>query len=324
MQVDVAVHGGEAVRMVQAAEYDLVLMDLQMPVLDGLSAARQIRAIAHLHNLPMIAMTAHAMAGDREQSLAAGMNDHVTKPIDPELLFGVLLKWIDPTRLEGRRLPPTAAPPAATEVASEPAPLPAIAGVDWQFALAQVDLQRSRLQKRLRSFLREYWGAPQIVRTALAGGPAEVSYARLQNLAHNLKSGAAYVGAVDLAVQAGEVEQALRDGQHERLGEMGTELIATLDAVLAGLVAVAAGRDLPADDAHRLIGRLEACLRAGDARAEEALFELQTLLAGSEYDSALAAIAQAVDDIEYQAALGPLAELASALDMNQERTHEPG
>jgi two-component system sensor histidine kinase/response regulator len=308
MQVDVAAHGGEAVKMVQANDYDLVLMDLQMPEVDGLSAARRIRAVPRLHHLPLIAMTAHAMAGDREQSLGAGMNDHVTKPIDPERLFNVLLKWIDPARLAGRRLP---------------AALPPIGGVDWQLALVQVDQQRPRLEKRIRSFLHEYQQAPQIVRDALGGGHDETSYCRLQNLAHNLKSSAAYVGAVELSAVAGTVEQALRAGQHERIGVLAPGLLAVLDTVLAGLATVAAGRAAAAD-ARGLVDQLEACLRSGDTRAEEALFDLQALLAGSQHAGMLAAIARAVASVEYHAALAPLAVLAQALDTNLEKANEPG
>ena len=80
----------------RANPYDAVLMDIQMPEIDGLQATVELRGDGRYRDLPIIAMTAHAMAGDREQSLKAGMNDHVTKPIDPDVLFAVLLRWIKP------------------------------------------------------------------------------------------------------------------------------------------------------------------------------------------------------------------------------------
>ncbi|MDR1110330.1 MAG: PAS domain-containing protein [Deltaproteobacteria bacterium] len=95
-RVDIAKNGLEAVQMVQDQKYDLVLMDIQMPEMDGLTAARTIRALPGQDVLPIVAMTAHAMSGDRELSLAAGMNDHVSKPINISELFTALLKWIPP------------------------------------------------------------------------------------------------------------------------------------------------------------------------------------------------------------------------------------
>jgi two-component system sensor histidine kinase/response regulator len=93
VQVDVAENGKVAVRMVQDKEYDLVLMDMQMPVMDGIEATRVIRSELRFNTLPIIAMTANAMAADRQRCLDAGMNDHIPKPIDPEELFRVLSRW---------------------------------------------------------------------------------------------------------------------------------------------------------------------------------------------------------------------------------------
>jgi two-component system sensor histidine kinase/response regulator len=93
VMVDLAENGEMAVRMVHNEDYDLVLMDMQMPVMDGIEATRIIRTDPRFNSLPIIAMTANAMAADRDQCLEAGMNDHVAKPIDPEQLFRVLLHW---------------------------------------------------------------------------------------------------------------------------------------------------------------------------------------------------------------------------------------
>jgi two-component system sensor histidine kinase/response regulator len=91
---DVAVDGLEAVRMARAAAYDLVLMDVQMPELDGLQATRELRRSARVPDVPIIALTASAFAEDREACLAAGMNDHIAKPIDPQMLYRALLRWM--------------------------------------------------------------------------------------------------------------------------------------------------------------------------------------------------------------------------------------
>ncbi|MGC2408421.1 MAG: response regulator [Methyloceanibacter sp.] len=100
IQVDLAENGEVAVRMAQENDYDVVLMDMQMPVMDGIEATRAIRSDPRFQSLPIIAMTANAMAADREKCLHAGMNDHIGKPIDPNQLFSVLLRWAERRNVE--------------------------------------------------------------------------------------------------------------------------------------------------------------------------------------------------------------------------------
>jgi len=92
--VDVAANGAEAIAMAQAGTYDLILMDVQMPEIDGVEAARRLRAMPEQRNVPIVAMTANAFGEDRQACLAAGMNDHVAKPVDPDLLYATLLRWL--------------------------------------------------------------------------------------------------------------------------------------------------------------------------------------------------------------------------------------
>ena len=98
LMVKIANNGREALDMIEAEPFDLVLMDIQMPEMDGLEAARHLRANPKYRDLPVVAMTAHAMSGDRELSLEAGMNDHVTKPINLPELFSTLVRWIPVSR----------------------------------------------------------------------------------------------------------------------------------------------------------------------------------------------------------------------------------
>jgi HPt (histidine-containing phosphotransfer) domain-containing protein len=250
------------------------------------------------------------MAGDREKSLAAGMNDHVVKPIDPDLLFRALLKWIDPRRLEGRSVPQAAPAPA---LPADLAGLAPVRGVDWERALAHAGGQSARLHKRIASFLREYAPAPRLMRESLSDG----DYAPLQALAHNLKSGATYLGMVPLAALAGTLEQELRAGRLDRMAVLAPDLIVMLDDVLDGLArvrALAAARQAPASgDAAVLVARLRAFLRSDDARAEDTLAELEALLAGGAHAAHLARVRAAVDEIEYGAALACLALLETDL-----------
>ncbi len=322
MRVDVAFNGADAVRMALAGDYDLVLMDIQMPGLDGLDATREIRKDPRMRSLPIVAMTAHALPSDRVKSLDAGMNDHVTKPIDPDLLFCTLLKWIDPARLAGRPLPA----PAGSAPAADPGPgrsaLPAVPGLDWRQALDKVDGQHSRLAKRASSFVREYADAPRILRDALGG-----DHARLQSLAHNLKSSAAYVGAYELSRAAHRLEEDLRNGQSERLAAQVPGLVSAAETVLAALAELAGAAQPNHADATApgelapLLARLQEHLRLDDARAEDALAELESRLsagAHAAHGPLLAELRRAVQELEYGAALAPLAALAAALELTME------
>jgi two-component system, sensor histidine kinase and response regulator len=314
VQVDVAVHGLEALQMVQQRDYDLVLMDIQMREMDGLTATRRIRAIQRLRDLPIVAMTAHAMAGDRDKSLAAGMNDHITKPIDPEQLFRALLTWIDPQRLAGRVAPVLLADTAAPNA---PVLLPFVDGVDWDAALAGVNGQQARLLKRVRSFAQEYRGAARQLLDALAGGDLAV----LQQLSHNLKSSAAYVGAHAVSHGAGQLETGLRAGDMAAPAALVPGLAAALEAVLEGFDGLVSPRGMRASVVApaalpELVQRLGAHLREDDARAQGAAAELQALLPGDAHAAELTALVAAVDDLEYAAALEPLARLARQLGVD--------
>jgi two-component system sensor histidine kinase/response regulator len=210
VQVTVASNGEQGVRCVQESPYDLVLMDLQMPVMDGLEATRQIRALPGFTRLPILAMTANAMAGDRERSLEAGMNAHITKPIDPEELFDVLLRWLP----HGPRLSPAALerPDAQKATGSMPPD-----GGDWLHNIAALDaadgLRRVLGRQEayvglLRRFARTQASVIRDIRTALV----EERHADAERAAHTLKGVAGSIGARQLQGEAGAVEAALRKG----------------------------------------------------------------------------------------------------------------
>ena len=96
--MDLAVDGSVAVAMARNHRYDLILMDMEMPILDGLAATRAIRALPGYGTVPILALTANAFAEDRQRCIAAGMNDHVVKPVDPERLFAALVHWLEQGR----------------------------------------------------------------------------------------------------------------------------------------------------------------------------------------------------------------------------------
>jgi CheY-like chemotaxis protein len=111
--VDVAENGRVALEKAIASSYDIVLMDMQMPVMDGLTATAEMRRIERLRSLPIVAMTANAMQADKDACIAAGMNDHLAKPIEPDDLWKALLKWVRPRGGPGTATTPGAAKAAA-------------------------------------------------------------------------------------------------------------------------------------------------------------------------------------------------------------------
>jgi two-component system, sensor histidine kinase and response regulator len=208
IHVELAQNGALAVQRAEQGSYDLVLMDLQMPVMDGMEATRRIRAMPGRDRLPILAMTANAMAGDRERSLAGGMNDHVTKPIDPEELFDVLLRWLPDRVARG---------PAVGEIAADepPSPLPPtdlgldlIPGLDTADGMRRVLGRREAYVGLLRRFAAGHASSMRDIRTALADGRRDDA----ERGAHTLKGVAGTIGAGQLQREAAEVEAALRRG----------------------------------------------------------------------------------------------------------------
>ncbi|WP_167053303.1 response regulator [Burkholderia sp. Ax-1719] len=313
VEVDVACNGSEAIECIQQAHYDLVLMDIQMPVMDGLSATRKIRAMAGFGSLPIVAMTAHAMSGDRDASRAAGMNDHITKPIDSAELMHALLRWIGPQTAKRTAPIPDAARPAHAAVHRQPGQLPQLAGVDWQLALQRTNRNPALLYKLVQNFRADYAHSAQVLLDAAQNGG---DMKAIEHIAHGLKSASAYLGAGNLSWLAREVEKAVRRGANDEALALVPDLAATLAAVVDGFgqleIPVSSSSDLP-DPARltALMNRLAGLLRADDARAEEALADLEpamgTIFPGSELET----LRRSVADIEYGAALKQLEALAA-------------
>ncbi len=197
--VDMAGDGRQAVDMAAAREYDCVVMDIQMPVMDGITATREILALPGRGNLPIIAMTAHAMAGDREKSLEAGMKDHVTKPIEPSELFAALVRWIP----AGQREPVETAPDRGQEDVS----LPDLPGYAVDQGLSRVSGNRRLYRDLLVKLARNYGAAGDELRTLLDQGDREAA----ERLAHSIKGVAGNLGHEVLQEAAGSVEAGVRD-----------------------------------------------------------------------------------------------------------------
>ena len=205
LNVTIANNGREAVELAGQSEYDCILMDLQMPEMDGLEATQTMRKDKRFSTLPIIAMTANAMAGDREKCLEAGMNDHVSKPINTKELFGALIKWISPRRKrEGH--PKSPEKPQTMANGQEdvlPSELP---GLDIEAGLIVVGGKNNLYRKLLGKFARDYTQATETIKVAWDSGKLEEA----EREAHTVKGVAGNIGAKSLALSAGKIETAIR------------------------------------------------------------------------------------------------------------------
>ncbi len=214
--VSLADDGQQAVDLVRKNPYDVVLMDIQMPVMDGYAATQEIRNLkSEIRNIPIIAMTAHAMAGDEDKSLQAGMNGHVTKPIDPDQLFSTLQKWIQPA---DKRIPTQEAEisaereaviQASAEVPKDPRLPDSLPGFNLAEGLSRLQGNQKLYRKLLLDFGAKYTAVATQIRKTLDNR----DFKQAHSLVHNLKGLAGNLAASALQAAAVEMEKLVKGDQ---------------------------------------------------------------------------------------------------------------
>jgi PAS domain S-box-containing protein len=209
LNVAIANNGQEGVDAARANQYDAILMDIQMPVMDGYTATREIRKDERFKELPIIAMTAHAMSGDEDKSLEAGMNGHVAKPIDPDQLFATLKKWIQPSKRRAQ----VQQPEVPVERPESDAALPAedelpefLPGFDLAGGLERLMGNKRLYRKLLVDFGTKYIETASDIRAALDTKDFE----QVHSLVHNLKGLAGNLEAKDLQAAAANLEKLVK------------------------------------------------------------------------------------------------------------------
>jgi two-component system, sensor histidine kinase and response regulator len=323
MIVTVVSNGRECLDAVGRRSYDLVLMDIQMPEMDGLEVTRRIRRNSRFKDLPIIAMTAHAMSGDKDKSLAAGMNDHITKPFDPAVLYQTLKNWIPENRAVRPRKKPYETPVVTTTVEVV---LPSLPGIDQEEALKVLNHNTPLFLTLLYNFKKSFGSLPTLLRELSEAG----QWSEIRDKAHAVKGVAGYIGSSFLVQAAQRLEEALKNDQREDAANHLVSFINALDTILSSLSALPAkdedafiedkhspARDIEGTEGEDQVQVLIGQLKRGELAAEEQFTEVARLLAGSGFDEHLKTIAALIDDIEYEKAAEIAGNLLNAVQQKR-------
>jgi two-component system sensor histidine kinase/response regulator len=324
MSIDLAENGELAVQMVGNHDYDLVLMDIQMPVMDGIAATIAIRSNPRFRELPIIAMTANAMDAEREMCRQAGMNDHVSKPIDPDAMFATVMRWIKP-----RRTRPSGTPAQKVEAASPQnlSDLPEIDGVDIKDGLKRVGGNSRLYRELLMKFAAKHSDAGLQITDALRIGDRNAA----ERIAHTIKGVAGNIGIKPVQLAAEKLEKAIResDSAVETMLHDFTSILRTqIDAIEQALpletlvLEVESRKSFDPLAASHGFTRLRSQLEASDGDSEETFRTLKSVLAGQVDTARLDALGADISDFNFTWALSKLDEIAKEHGLSREKVNE--
>ncbi len=307
--VEVATNGREALEMALSRRYDLVLMDMQVPEMDGLAATRALRERFSTAELPILAMTANASEADRRRCAEAGMDAHISKPIDPPQLYATLQRWLRPPAL------PVLAADAGYGSTVPSSQMLGVAGIDSSLGLRRAGGKPALYRKLLAIFVRDMASSVDAVRSALGAGDRAAAV----RAAHSLKGSAGTIGAGALESAAGALEARLAAGQDPEplalamLAADLASLVACIEGALTTMPAAvpavpegnAAAHGATANDSPDpvLLRRVEALLASDDTAAAGLIDEHAGALRAQLGPMRFEALRQAIDGYDFEAAL---------------------
>jgi polar amino acid transport system substrate-binding protein len=297
--------GKEALAMLEQEPFDGVLMDCQMPVMDGYEATRRLRLQPRFKALPVLAMTANVMAGDRDRALDAGMNDHIAKPINVEEMFRIMARWITPSQPQS---------PPEGEMGAEAVAIPVLEGIDTVAGLARTQGNGRLYLKLLHKLAASHACTLEEYDSAVAAGDWELA----QRLAHTLKGVAGNIGANALQAACLALEEKARD--HQQAGAARAVLQQELQRVLAAIATLdvtqpAVSREpLDVARARTVLAELSQQLAAYDTCAQETLEQNRGLLSAGVLGSHFRSLEKALDSYDFEAAQQVVEQMGLEVD----------
>ena len=305
--VTVANNGQQALEQLDKNPFDGVLMDIQMPVMDGYSATAAIRKQQRFKQLPVIAMTANAMSGDRERALAAGMNDHIAKPINVQAMFKTMAKWITPSvaTSDAASRPEQPAARSTDAPGDDQSPLTAVTGFDFAAGERRAGGNRALYLKLLKRFVSDALERDSAVRAAIKSSDWSAATAEVHNLkgvSGNLSADALYQAAkaLEATLRTSTPDRTTVEAQLTGMRQSLDQAVAAATALLdeedqteSEAVAVTQAIPLPAGQAEAIASQLRAACEMGD------LTELTKIIGqlppGSHYTNKIEQLADAFD-----------------------------
>ncbi len=311
VEVEEAVNGIEAVEMVEKTSYDAVLMDIQMPEMDGMEATGQIRKQSTDENdrfarLPIIAMTAQAMTGDKEKSIEVGMNDYVSKPINPQLLAATLSRWLEPVE------PPKSDKPLKKakdklETGKRPKTLK---GINIKAGINRIGGNEDAYFRLLHGFAKRYSGSPQAIREHIE----QDNLVEAEKLCHTLKGVTGNIGAEELYAVLTAIDDQLKE-EKKPAGQQLEQLEEKFGAVVAEIFSIPGTEQnkkyqkkssAPAD-MEKLAGQLNRLTKVMDedlGKAQVLLDEIRSDVGGTALGRHLDRIAESLEEFDIDTAKG--------------------
>jgi len=319
IQVSIANNGKEAVEAVKTRHFDLIFMDLQMPEMDGFEATRLIRLDENYQQVPIIAMTAHAMQGDREKCLNAQMDDYITKPIDVDKFFALLDKWLlDDTEQEPIE--------KVMETGSEtPIELPDVKSINIPKALVRMRGKQELLIRLLTNFKKQKADIAKQIDTAMHDNDLQ----RAKELVHSLKGEAGTLEATTLFLATQELEVQLQKNSNkysayflsveQALADVLKDIVVLEQAIFKGSVPLKTSPVIINIETLALeLRELSALLRDNNLRAKKLAKKITPELKSSQYATHWGSLLQALVELDFEAAQGHLQALALELKITIE------